>query len=208
MRTLSFTLRRAIALTGAGLCLLVASCSAEASDDYENNSSSTLELENKLTPAKSPPGDVPSVDFIAPSGRISGKVVYADWVTAEVARKISPDGVDDAPEVHISEGRNATLKVHANVLPSYAEIITYAGLDNNGIPDGELERLTSNPPPRPASCVLNPDSDRLMVKLTPHQSAAVVIFYASWRVPSIHRSNGEVQLPSEVSASWAFLVES
>ncbi|CAM2854969.1 hypothetical protein SAXI111661_04805 [Saccharomonospora xinjiangensis] len=197
--------RSAARLAVAGLFLTVASCATETSGDTAENPETRLSGK-VLTPAKQPPGNIPEVRFLTPEAKTPGSLVYADWITAETAMRKAPDDVGGAPEVRVPGNGRITLEIDTNVAPGYAEVITYTNRGSNGIPRGELERLTCEPAPRAGRCVLNVHSDRSTAEFTAHHPAAVLVFYASWVAPSADRVDGEVRLPPEVSASWAFLV--
>jgi hypothetical protein len=137
-----------------------------------------------------------------------GVLIYESWVTDGELRTTEPAAIPgDLVAVPWRRGEQLTFEVDSSQEPQWVDVLVFDQLPADRVPDTEPEVIECQPSDAESQCRVDegPD-DSLSVTVRADVPSEVIILNIAWS--RAERSPDEdPDLPSTVSASWAFAVE-
>jgi hypothetical protein len=160
-----------------------------------------------LIAALDPPEKVPQALLVSEAGQdVAGTVVYSAWVVdGSIAEEEAHDLLGLAP-VNLGSRRSVQVEIDTPTPPAFVYVLSYNSTDNNGMPVDEGIRWKCEAPERQGECSYVADGNSGVTIYTPlNAGAKLLVLNVAWYIPLSSRKDGD--LPSEVSAAWAFAIK-
>ena len=154
------------------------------------------------------PENPPPVRLLA-GAQPDGVLIYESWVTDGELRTSEPAAIPaDLDAVPWRRGEQLTFEVGSGQEPLWVDVLVFDQLPADRVPNTEPEHIECLPSEAEPRCQVDerPD-DSLSVTVSASIPSEIVILNIGW--PREEASTDQdPNLPSHVSASWAFAVES
>lgn len=188
------------------LTMLTASCTV-VQDSPEAPASDDGMPVAPLAVASIPPTDIPQASMTAAAGStVIGSVVYAAWITNGKLVEEEADGVADLESFEPIGNRLLEIAIGSTVSPAFAHSLTYTSIGKNGLPiDNGTRRPCVKHGEDPDACTYFTQRGSMVFRVVRDPATTLIVLNLAWYVPESLREAGN--LPTEVSASWAFAIK-
>jgi hypothetical protein len=136
-----------------------------------------------------------------------GVLIYESWVTDGELRTSEPDAIPaDLVAVPWRRGQELTFEVGSDQEPLWVDVLVFDQLPADRVPDTEPEHIECLSSEAESPCRVDDhlgDSRRVTVRVS--VPGEIIILNIGWPRPPLS-SDEDPNLPTTVSASWAFRV--
>jgi hypothetical protein len=200
-----------VTLVACILALGMVSCRGAAEQPGPSNSGTPMAEgsagSGPFTHTAEPPEEVPRVLLYREGDRFAvGDLVYSSWIVDGARQEREASDLSQLVPVIPRSDDFFELKVDSRVGPAFAFLLKYTSVGENGIPvDQGLRELCSDTNDRDAACTWESNADGgTIIRAAYDPTVTLLVLNLAWYVPFSSRGDGD--LPSEVSASWAFSI--